>query len=167
VFSIEVLYLAPSDAWGERGRAALTLPALDLPVSRTGVSVYYPPLYRVTAEPGAFRAQEYGKPESAALNAVTAVTPASLSSASGISGSPSGAPASARGSQAPSQAPSQALVDNYRARNTSRRPAAPLPLQVAFPAVGPSMFLVSELTQENQAPKVDLNYQKDKRGNLQ
>jgi len=155
VFSIEVLYLAPSDVWGDRGRAALTLPALDLPVSRTGVSVYYPPLYRVSPEPGAFRAQEYGKPESAALNAVTDVTPASLSGPSGISGSPGPAWSS------------QALVDNYRARNTSRRPVAPLPLQVAFPAVGPSMFLVSELTQENQAPKVDLNYQKDKRGNLQ
>jgi hypothetical protein len=113
----------------------------------------------VTAEPGAFRAQEYGRPESAALNAVTEVTPASLSAPSGISGSASGSTVQAQSSQA--------LVDNYRARNTSRRPAAPLPLQVAFPAVGPSMFLVSELTGENQAPKVDLNYQKDKRGNLQ
>jgi hypothetical protein len=147
VFSIEVLYLAPADVWGQRGRAALTLPALDLPVSRTGVSVYYPPLYRVSAEPGAFRAQEYGKPESAALNAVTEVKPASAPPAPAFS--------------------SQALVDNYRARNTARRPAAPLPLQVAFPAVGPSMFLVSELTGENQAPRVDLSYQKDKRGNLQ
>ena len=57
----------------------MTLPALDLPVSRTGVSVYYPPLYRVSAEPGAFRAQEYGKPESAALNALRAADPNALS----------------------------------------------------------------------------------------
>jgi hypothetical protein len=155
VFSIEVLYLAPSDAWAERGRAELMLPALDLPVSRTGVSVYYPPLYRVSPEPGPFRAQEYGAPESAALNAVTAVTP-----------SGSGGPGGFQGAPAPAQS-SQALVDNYRARNMARRPAAPLPLQVAFPAVGPSMFLVSELTGENQAPKVDLTYQKEKRGNLQ
>jgi hypothetical protein len=155
VFAIEVLYLAPSDVWTEKGRAELALPALDLPVSRTGVSVYYPPLYRVSADPGAFRAQEYSKPESASLNAVTEVTPANLAGPGGIfdSAQPS------RGSQA--------LVDNYRARNTARRPAAPLPLQVAFPAMGPSLFLVSELTGENQTPKVDLTYQKDKRGNIQ
>ncbi len=153
VFAIEVLYLAPSDAWSERGNAALTLPALDLPVSRTGVSLYYPPLYRITPEPGAFRAQEYTRPEAAPLNAVTHVTPAP----------PPSPPSSAA---APSAASSQALADAYRARNAIRKPVAPLPLQVAFPAVGPSLYLVSELTAENQAAKLDLTYQKDKRGGV-
>jgi len=106
-FAIEVLYLAHGDAWTDRGRATLTLPALDLPVSRTGVLLYYPPVYRVTAEAGAFRPQEFARAESA--------------------GPPGG----------------------------------------YFPAVGPSMYLVSELTGESQAGKLELNYQKDRRGGVQ
>jgi len=104
LFTIEVLYLAHADSWTDRGHAALALPALDLPVSKTGVELHYPPMYRVTPEPGAFRAQEYVAPASAGM------------------------------------------------------PVA------AFPAVGPSAFLVSELTAENQTPKVEVAYQKDRRG---
>ena len=150
-FAIEVVYLAPSVAWSEHGSAAVTLPALDLPVSRTGVSVYYPPLFRITPETGAFRLQEYERPEAGALNQVAPPMPP-----------PSPAPRS------PSNAPSaaQAMADAYRARNVARKPAAPLPLDVAFPAIGPSIYLVSELTAENQAARFDLTYQKDKRGGV-
>jgi hypothetical protein len=35
---------------------------------------------------------------------------------------------------------------------------------VSFPAFGPSLFLVSELTSENQAPAVALSYQPEKKG---
>src|SRR5271163_2798089 len=66
-FEIEILYLAKAPAWGEKGSEKLTLPALDLPISRTGVLLYYPPLFKVTAEPGTFRLQEYANPISAAL----------------------------------------------------------------------------------------------------
>jgi len=38
-----------------------------------------------------------------------------------------------------------------------------LPLSVSFPAFGPSIFLVSELTGENQTPSTDLNYSKEKK----
>jgi hypothetical protein len=107
VFTIELTYLARLDAWTDRGRATLALPALDLPVSRTGIVFHYPPAYRITAEPGAFHAQEYAPPEA------------------------TGPPAT------------------------------------GFPTVGPSMFLVTELTREKQVPTVELSYQKDKRGGVQ
>jgi hypothetical protein len=105
VFTIEVLYLAHGDAWGDKGRASLALPALDMPVSKTGAMLYYPPVYRAAIEPGAFRPQEYA--------------------------------------------------------SESTGPPGPM-----FPAVGPSSYVVSELTAENVAPRVDVSYQKEHRGGV-
>jgi hypothetical protein len=105
VFTIEVLYLAHGDAWGDKGRASLALPALDMPVSKTGAMLYYPPVYRAAVEPGAFRPQEYA--------------------------------------------------------SESTGPPGPM-----FPAVGPSAYVVSELTAENVAPRVDVTYQKEHRGGV-
>jgi len=79
---------------------------LDMPVSKTGVVLYHPPVFRVTTEPGTFRAQEF-------------------------------------------------------VRSEATGPAGDL-----FPAVGPSTFLVSELTSENAAPRVEVSYQKDRRGGV-
>jgi hypothetical protein len=106
VFAIEVVYLARGDAWTDRGRAAVALPALDLPVSRTGLQLHYPPAFRVTAEAGAFRPQDDASVEATG------------------------------------------------------------PPVAAFPAVGPSTNLVAELTAENQAPKLAVTYQKEKRGGV-
>jgi hypothetical protein len=38
-----------------------------------------------------------------------------------------------------------------------------LPLRVAFPHFGPSIFLKSELTSENQTPVIELDFQRDKK----
>jgi len=38
-----------------------------------------------------------------------------------------------------------------------------LPIHVSFPAFGPSLYLVSELTGENQAPSAGLTYQHEKK----
>jgi hypothetical protein len=65
LFAIEILYWTHDTAWTTKGRATLALPALDLPVSRTGLVVYSSPLFRVTPEPGAFRTQAYERPASA------------------------------------------------------------------------------------------------------
>jgi hypothetical protein len=102
VFAIEVLYLTRGEVWTDRGRVSLAFPSLDMPVSRTGVVLYYPPVYRATVEPGAFRAQEY-------------------------------------------------VVSQWS--------GAPGPL---FPTVGPSVYLVSELTAENAAPKAEVSYVKSR-----
>jgi hypothetical protein len=61
----------------------------------------------------------------------------------------------------------QNLVDNYRVRSGARRNVASIPIGLSFPAVGPSLYLVSELTGENKAAAVNLDYQKDKKGRVQ
>jgi hypothetical protein len=103
-FGIELVYMARGDLWTDRGKASLVLPAADLPVSRTGVLVYYPPVYKVTPEAGPFRTASSG---------------------------------------------SEPEIGNPPA---------------IFPVVGPSLYLAAELTGENQTPKVELNYQKERRG---
>jgi hypothetical protein len=41
-----------------------------------------------------------------------------------------------------------------------------LPVNVSFPAFGPSIFLVSELTSENQFPAAEFSFQRDKKGGV-
>src|SRR5712691_2065398 len=67
-FAVEIVYLSRGTAWNDKGQFKLALPALDLPVSRTGLLVYHPPLFKVTPEPGAFRMEPYSNPISSALN---------------------------------------------------------------------------------------------------
>ena len=66
-FVVELLYILRGSAWEDKGKTRLALPALDLPVSRTGLLLYYPPLFRVTAEPGPFRMEAYANPASTAF----------------------------------------------------------------------------------------------------
>ena len=67
-FVVEVLYLGRGPAWEDKGKARVSLPALDLPISRTGLLLYYPPLFHVSAEPGTFRTEPYANPTSEAFN---------------------------------------------------------------------------------------------------
>src|SRR6266478_3031433 len=67
-FVVEILYVIRGTAWQEKGKARLALPALDLPISRTGLLLYYPPLFRVSAEPGSFRTEAYAGPTSPAFS---------------------------------------------------------------------------------------------------
>jgi len=39
-----------------------------------------------------------------------------------------------------------------------------IPVKLSFPAFGPSLFLVSELTSEGQTPTLALSYEKNKKG---
>jgi len=57
----------------------------------------------------------------------------------------------------------QALLDSYRAKSAGGKVTGILPVGISFPIFGPSTFLVSELTAENQAPFADFIYQKDKK----
>jgi hypothetical protein len=47
----------PGPTWNDKGRARIALPALDLPVSRTGLQVYYPPLFRSAPSPASSTAK--------------------------------------------------------------------------------------------------------------
>ena len=148
VFAVEVLYLVRASPWEPKGKMALTLPAVDLPVSRSAVMLYYPPTYRVTPVTGAFRPQTYQPSTTPALTTAyygDSETASSLNIA----------------------ASTQALVDTYKARSNSRRSAESIPVGVGFPAVGPMLFLVSELAGENRAPVINLEYQADKKVGVQ
>ena len=62
-----------------------------------------------------------------------------------------------------SQVATQALLDKFRADSLVGKHAGILPIHVSFPAFGPSLYLVSELTGENQAPSTGLTYQHEKK----
>jgi len=174
-FAVEILYLTKAAAWQEKGQEKVTLPALDLPVSRTGLLLYYPPLFKVSAEPGMFRAQEYVNPTSAAL-----ASPPSEPSAGMVGGvaAPSAAPvggpqdydrlkqfAKMQATEDKKDA-TQALLDSFKAKSMAGKVTGILPIDVSFPAFGPSIFLVSELTSENQSPAAAFNFQRDKKAGV-
>jgi hypothetical protein len=217
-FPVTITYLVPGTAWADKGKSRLPLPALDLPISRTGVQVFYPPLFRVSAEPsGPFRAEAYTDPTSPVLalnsNLMTLQSPGvgvahgigaglaggvaggSFQAGVGVGatgGTPTLAPPAAPPPPSPSPLPiegrsstglatltapgkyddkdaaqaaaTQTLLDKYRASTSGSHVAGILPIEVAFPAFGPSLYLVSELTAENQSPRAELDFQQDKKG---
>jgi hypothetical protein len=168
-FAVEVVYIFRGTAWNEKGQFKLALPALDLPVSRTGLLVYHPPLFKLTPQPGSFRAEAYEDPASAALNPPPLSYPAmAMVSRGALTVPPPPAPAGELSASIESNAltdlpQKQTIFDNFRMTLQNGKAAGILPIEVGFPALGPSLFLVSELTAENQAPSADFNYQRDKK----
>jgi hypothetical protein len=57
----------------------------------------------------------------------------------------------------------QTLVDKFHADERSSRATGILPVRISFPAFGSSLYLVSQLTSENQAPSAEFSYQQDKK----
>ncbi len=177
-FAVEILYLAKAAAWEEKGHEKVTLPALDLPISRTGLLLYYPPLFKLSAEPGAFRTQEYVNPVSAVL---VAASTGSGGIVGGIGGgvtvsAPAASPqpldrlqqfAQSQGANDKEKKDAtEALLETFKAKSTGGKVSGILPVEVAFPAFGPSIFLVSELTGENQSPAAEFSIQRDKKGGV-
>ncbi len=168
-FAVEVVYLSRGTAWNDKGQFKLALPALDLPVSRTGLLVYHPPLFKVTPEAGAFRMEPFENPISSALNA-----PAGSGGVAGgmlATGAASPVPSSVlsdtdgkdESKLKRSQVATEALLDKFKADSLAGKRAGILPIRVSFPAFGPSLYLVSELTGENQTPTAGLTYQHEKK----
>ena len=141
-FVVELTYLQRTDTWNERGEERLDLPAVDLPVSRTGLSVQYPPRYAVEPRPGTFRVTTDVGPWLAALR-----TPYVIEAAKS-------APVEA-GSSIDLQ-----LQVNRLTNEGIRRTAGILPVQVAVPSFGPSVFLAAELTAEGQSSMVEISYRR-------
>jgi hypothetical protein len=175
-FAVEILYLTKAAAWEEKGREKVTLPALDLPISRTGLLLYYPPLFKVSAEPGTFRAQEYVSPISSVLEAVSGdgiggLAAPALPAAAPIAGKESFDRLETyaklgRAGDDEKKDSTQALLDSFKAKSISGKVTGILPITVSFPAFGPSIFLVSELTSENQFPAAEFSFQRDKKGGV-
>jgi len=168
-FVVELMYVTRAPAWQEKGKQTVTLPALDLPISRTGVLFYYPPMFRVAAEPGTFRTQEYQSPISAAM----------ASGGGGIVdiGTASAAPVQAKefdrleqfaklqsNDDKEKKDATQALLDSFKSKSMAGRVTGIVPVNIDFPAFGPSIYLVSELTSENQSPAAEFSFQRDKKG---
>jgi hypothetical protein len=147
-FVVEVIYVQRSQPWNERGRAALVLPAIDLPVTRTGLVLHHSPRFRLKPEAGAFRAAEDAGPFTGVLmrEATGAETEVAAS-----------APA-----PAPAGGASDDLVAKYR-NGAARVVAGPLPVIVPFPPLGPRVFLASELTAESRAPTIEFSYKRESR----
>jgi len=146
-FVVEVAYMDRMPSWSEKGRAKLSLLTLDMPISKSGLLMYYPPLFRVSAVPGSFRVATYEGPRSAALSSGGGTQTQIISGVAGKS---------------PVDAKSD-LVLQLQQSGRASRPSRNLPIRVAFPHLGPSIFLVSELTSENQTPAMEFDFQRDKK----
>jgi hypothetical protein len=181
-FAVEIVYLVRGSAWNDKGQFKLSLPALDLPISHTGLLVYHPPLFKVTPEPGTFRIVAYVNPSSAVLNPPMPLRSPIGGADGGISGEVAAGSGVAMLEMAPSapvpkpdldskdeskskqaRAATLSLLDKFRADALAGKRAGILPIRVSFPAFGPSLFLVSELTAENQSPSANITFQRDKK----
>jgi hypothetical protein len=156
-FVLEIFYLVRQTAWTDKGKATLALPAVDLPISRTGLLLYHPPLFKLAAEGGTFRVETYEAPTSAAFDVGTG-------SATDLEyGRNAGSMVNVVTKNGTQQSATQVLVDNFKTKTLGGRGAKVLPIRPSFPAFGPSMFFVSELTAENHAPALEFNYLRDKK----
>ncbi len=155
-FAVQVMYLSREPAWTDKGKAHLTLPTVDIAISRTGVEFYHSPQFRVTPDPGAFRMEPYALPLSPALNEDVSA----LTARSRLRCRYQLKPASLTAKMQPSM---RALVDEFRNKVSGGRTSRSLPVAISFPTFGSSVYLVAELTAENHAPAIDLSYQKEKK----
>jgi hypothetical protein len=153
-FIVEVSYLDRVAPWADKGRARVSLVTVDLPISKSHLLLHHPPLFRLTPVVGLsgnFRVAPYEAPESTALT--TGPTSSSTEQQQ------------AEGEISVDQAETKQLVAKVRETKRGARPARNLPLRVVFPHFGPSIFLVAELTSENQTPAVEFDFQRDSRRN--
>ena len=138
--------------------------------------LYYPPLFHVTAEPGTFRLQEYANPMSAVLMPMMEGGRAG-GFVSGVA-APAASPQDKQFDRMEQLAKlqdadakekkdaTQALLDSFRAKSSAGKVTGILPINVAFPAFGPSIYLVSELTGEGQSPAAEFSFARDKKGGV-
>jgi len=150
-FVVEVSYLDRAASWTDKGRARVSLVSVDLPISKSHLLIHHPPLFRVTPAPGlsgSFRLANYAPPESPALRSENSA----------------GATEQQRAEDeiTPDQSEMKQLIAKIRAKR-SAQPSRNLPLRVVFPHFGPSIYLVSELTGENQTPAVEVDFQRERK----
>ncbi len=150
-FVVEVTYVQRGDAWADKGRSRLLLPSVDLPIARTGVTVYHSPRFSIVPEPGAFRVNTDNGPFTDTLRADAA--------GSAVEPTASPAPLSPR----PPTSSDADLIERSRKDAAGRSIAGPLPVTVPFPEFGTSVFLTSELTAELQGPALEFSYKRESR----
>jgi hypothetical protein len=151
-FIVEISYMDRTASWTDKGRMRLSLVTVDLPISKSHVLLHHSPAFRLTAAPGlsgSFRVAPYSAPMSGLLKP-------------GVSVANEPAPPVSFGDTTISEG-TRAMVSKLRDSKRGTTPTRNLPLRVAFPHFGPSLFLISELTSENQTPVIELDFQRDKK----
>jgi hypothetical protein len=148
-FIVEIAYLDRVQQWTGAGRAQLTLAAVDLPISKSGLLIHYSPLYRLNPAPGSFRVAPYEAPATLTLKQSSAGAKQESQAASAQQDKTTGE--------------TSELVSRMKESGRAAAPARNLPIRIAFPHFGPSIYLVSELTGENQTPVVAIDFQLDKK----
>jgi hypothetical protein len=131
----------------------LSLLTVDLPISKSHLLLHHSPTFRLAAAPGltgSFRVAPYSAPESGAFRTENR-TVSNEAAAALSAGDPSISDSTRQ------------LVSKLRDSKRGATPMRNLPLRVAFPHFGPSLFLISELTSENQTPIIELDFQRDKK----
>lgn len=136
---VSIVYLDHLPPWERDTAVRLVLPALDLPVARTGVLLHHPPSVRVDIGPGAFRLTADLGPFAQPLTA-----PRLAATPTDVEDTRSGASAEA-----------VALIARLRRDDVARATIA-RDAEFDFPAVGPAVFLRSELTAEAEPPALAL-----------
>jgi hypothetical protein len=152
VSGVSLLCVYRGGRWEDIGTAGVRLPVVDLPVSRTGLVVYHSSRYKLTLEPGPLRLQAYEPPQSAALREAER---GGLVPVQAID-------ASREKAQAPK--PDQALQDLagvYQRTIRSGAVAGLLPVDLPFPALGPSIYLAAELTAEGRATEARFSFKRE------
>ncbi len=150
-FIVEVAYMDRTTPWIDKGRVRLSLVSVDLPISKSHLLIHHSPIFRLTTPAGlsgSFRVAPYETSESL------------LRLAPGVAAAnePTSTPTDAAVSEG-----TREMVAKLRDTKRGSTPMRNLPLRVAFPHFGPSLFLISELTSENQTPVIDLDFQRDKK----
>ena len=178
---VQIIYLDRQPAWSGNGQVKVAMPALDLPVSRTGVTLDYSPRFRLTLAPGTFRVDEES-PMTPALAMLDAVERRwqrlrrgrqwgrrrrHLSRRRRARGLAAGAgdgrrgAGSAREEDRKSVDEMRGLVDRFQKENRGARAPGVVPVRMALPRVGTSLYLVSELTPERVAPEATFTYKRE------
>jgi hypothetical protein len=157
-FSVELIYLDRGTRWEGKAKVGITLLGVDLPISKTGLQVYYSPLFKLTPELGSFRAQQYEAPASIALRA-TSVEGDTASYKRDEDEPNQGFYGGKAQQQAAVPNVTQQLVERFQKQGRGARATGILPVRIPFPKFGPSIFLVSELTSENQTPVVEFTFE--------
>ena len=132
------------------GFQAVWPPAVDLPVSRTGLTVHYSPLFAIEPQPGTFRPSADPGPWTDALRGEANYLP-----------TPPPPPPAPR-APAPANEQDKTTVDLLdQFKKDARIRTGVMPIAISFPSVGPSIFLAAELTPETQSPSVELRVRDD------
>jgi hypothetical protein len=159
IVSVEIVYFQRLPEWADKGTGRLTLAAVDLPVSRTGLTVRHSPRYSLEIKPGTFRADADAGPWTATLrideSESAGVVPQSPPQ-------PAGTPVPAAEAPLGDVAASKGAIDRFRAES-GRSIAGVLPVDVRVPEFGAAIFAAAELTEESHPPSLDFNYKRTTR----